>query len=118
MQWRAGSTIFKEGDPGAHLFLVTRGHASVRLVTKDGDIRLATFAAGTAFGELAILDHGPRSATVTADDEVTTWALSVSNFSALQMREPDLAIQILSALGRELCGHLRQANRTIHQLEA
>jgi hypothetical protein len=34
------------------------------------------------------------------------------------MREPDLAIQILSALGRELCGHLRQANRTIHQLEA
>jgi SulP family sulfate permease len=118
MQWPAGSTIFKEGDPGEHLFLVTRGHASVRLVTRDGDIRLATFAPGTAFGELAILDHGPRSATVTADDEVTTWALSVSDFSALQMREPDLAIQLLSALGRELCGHLRQANRTIHQLEA
>jgi sulfate permease, SulP family len=118
MQWPPGSTIFKEGDPGSHLFLVTRGHASVRLMTKDGDIRLATFAPGTAFGELAILDHGPRSATVSADDELTTWALSVDGFNTLQRREPDLAIRLLSALGRELSGHLRQANLTIHQLEA
>jgi anti-anti-sigma factor len=117
IHWPAGSTIFKEGDPGSHLFMVTRGHASVRLATRDSDIRLATFAPGTVFGELAILDHGPRSATVTADDEVTTWALSVGGFHALQSREPGLAIRILSALGRELCGHLRQANMTIHQLE-
>ncbi len=116
-QWPAGSTIFKEGDPGSHLFLVTRGHASVRLPTRDGDIRLATFAPGTAFGELAILDHGPRSATVTADDEVAAWLLGVSQFDALQAREPDLAIRLLAALGRELSGHLRQANMTIHQLE-
>jgi sulfate permease, SulP family len=117
IHWPAGSTIFKEGDPGSHLFMVTRGHASVRLATKDSDIRLATFAPGAVFGELAILDHGPRSATVTADDEVTTWALSVGGFHALQSREPGLAIRILSALGRELCGHLRQANMTIQQLE-
>jgi hypothetical protein len=50
-QWPADSIIFKRGDPGSDLFLVTRGHASVRLPTKDGDIRLATFAPGTAFGE-------------------------------------------------------------------
>ena len=116
-QWPAGSIIFKKGDPGSHLFLVTRGHASVRLPTKDGDIRLATFAPGTAFGELAILDRGPRSATVTADDEVAAWALSVSQFNALQLREPALAILVLTALGRELSGHLRQANMTIHQLQ-
>jgi len=116
-QWPAGSTIFREGDPGTHLFLVTRGHASVRLAMKDGDIRLATFAPGTAFGELAILDRGPRSATVTADDEVATWALGVGQFDALQIREPELAIRLLAALGRELSGHLRQANMTIHQLE-
>jgi sulfate permease, SulP family len=118
MQWAAGSTVFRQGDPGSHLFLVTRGHASVRLMTKDGDIRLATFAPGTVFGELGILDRGPRSATVTADDELATWALSTANFHALQEQEPDLAIRILSALGRELCGRLRQANMTIHQLES
>jgi CRP-like cAMP-binding protein len=115
--WPAGSTIFREGDPGSHLFLVTRGHASVRLAMKNGDIRLATFPPGTAFGELAILDHGPRSATVTADDEVAAWALGVIQFNALRMREPDLATRLLTALGRELSSHLRQANMTIHQLE-
>src|SRR4029079_1537224 len=95
MQWPAGTTIFREGEPGTHLFLMMSGHASVRLTTPDGDIRLATFAPGTVFGELAILDHGPRSATVTADDEVAAWALSANSFEALQAEQPDIAIRIL-----------------------
>jgi MFS superfamily sulfate permease-like transporter len=115
---QAGSTIFSEGDPGSHLFLVTRGRASVHLVSNDRDIRLATFAPGTVFGELAILDRGPRSATVTADDALTVFALGADDFRALQAKEPDIAVKILSALGRELSVRLRQANRTIHQLEA
>ncbi|HEY0223325.1 MAG TPA: SulP family inorganic anion transporter [Pseudolabrys sp.] len=116
--WPAGSTIFKEGDPGSHLFFVTRGRASVRLLSPGRNIRLATFAPGSVFGELALLDQGPRSATVTADEEVTTWALSEDSFKALQAEEPGIAIQILAALGRELSGRLRRANMTIHQLEA
>ena len=116
--WPAGSTIFQEGDPGSHLFLVARGRASVHLMSKDRNIRLATFAAGSVFGELALLDKGPRSATVTVDEEMTTWALSEDNFKILQTKEPDIAIQILEALGQELSGRLRQANLTIHQLEA
>jgi MFS superfamily sulfate permease-like transporter len=115
---QAGSTVFSEGDPGSHLFLVTRGRASVHLVSNNRDIRLATFAPGTVFGELAILDRGPRSATVTADDGLTVFALGADDFLALQAKEPDVAVKILSALGRELSVRLRQANRTIHQLEA
>ena len=49
---------------------------------------------------------------------MTTWALSEDNFKILQTKEPDIAIQILEALGQELSGRLRQANLTIHQLEA
>jgi MFS superfamily sulfate permease-like transporter len=116
--WPAGSTIFKEGDPGSQLFLVVRGRASVRLGVQSGDIRLVTFAPGTLFGEMALLDRGPRSATVTADDEVVAWGLSLQSFDILREKDPDLAVQVLSALGRELSGRLRQANRTIHQLEA
>jgi CRP-like cAMP-binding protein len=86
-------------------------------MSKDRNIRLATFAAGSMFGELALLDKGPRSATVTVDEEMTTWALSEDNFKILQTKEPDIAIQILEALGQELSGRLRQANLTIHQLE-
>jgi CRP-like cAMP-binding protein len=54
---------------------------------------------------------------VAADDEVTTWALNGRTFDTLCRDEPDLAIQLLAALGRDLGGRLRQANRNIHQLE-
>jgi anti-anti-sigma regulatory factor len=114
-----GSVIFRQGDPGKELFIVTRGHASARLnQPSGGDIRLATFEPGTVFGELAILDGGPRSATVTADDDVGCCVLSEANFSALMNDAPPIAIKLLANLGRELSGRLRRANRTIHQLES
>lgn len=116
--YQAGATIFKQGDPGSHLVLLTQGSASAHLAVEGGQIRLATFAPGTMFGEVAILDSGPRTATVTADGEVRTWSLSGAAFHTLQTKEPDLAILILSGLGRELSGRLRQAHRTIQQLEA
>jgi len=88
-------------------------------MSEGRNIRLATFAPDSVFGELALPDR-PRSSTVTvtADEEVTPWALSGRTFDTLRRDEPDLAIQLLAALGRELGGRLRQANRTIHQLES
>jgi len=68
--WSAGEVIFRSGDPGSALYLVTRGRASVHIRHDDGDIRLVTFAAGAVFGELALLDRGPRSATVTAEEDM------------------------------------------------
>jgi anti-anti-sigma regulatory factor len=117
-EWTAGNTVFEQGDPGKYLFFVTCGRASARLQSGGGGIRLATFAPGTVFGELALLDGRPRSATVTADDALTTYALSDEGFRSLQAREPEVAIKILAALGGELSHRLRQANMTIHQLEA
>ena len=114
-----GSVIFRQGDPGRELFIVTRGRASARLhQPSGGDIRLATFAPGTVFGELAILDAGPRSATVIADDDVRCCVLGDERFSALMRDAPHIAIKLLANLGRELSGRLRRANRTIHQLES
>src|SRR5581483_8450372 len=57
-----GSVVFREGDPGKELFFIVKGTASAYLHQPNGgDIRLVTFAPGTVFGELAILDAGPRS---------------------------------------------------------
>jgi sulfate permease, SulP family len=113
-----GKIIFREGDPGSELFIVTKGRASAYLnLINGGDIRLATFAPGTIFGELAILDTGPRSASVVADDEVICYVLSEQQFAALAKDAPAVAIKLLSGLGRELSRRLRRANQTIHQLE-
>jgi sulfate permease, SulP family len=114
-----GKIIFSEGEAGRELFIVTKGHASAYLNQPDGrDIRLATFAPGSVFGELAILDAGPRSASLVADDEVTCYVLSDAQFAVLAKDAPGIAIKLLSGLGRELSKRLRRANRTIQQLES
>jgi sulfate permease, SulP family len=114
--WPSGYVIFRHGDPGSSLYLVTHGRASVHLWHDDGDIRLATFAAGAVFGELALLDRGPRSATITVDEDLTGFGLSETSFTVLRQEQPDLAIKLLSALGRELSVRVRHANMTIQQL--
>jgi len=76
-----------------------------------------TFAPGTAFGELAILDRGKRSASVIAEEDLVCYVLSEEAFTALSAEAPGAAIKLLANLGRELSGRLRRANWTIHQLE-
>jgi SulP family sulfate permease len=115
--WPAGHVIFRHGDPGSSLYLVTRGRASVHLRHDDGGIRLVTFAAGAVFGELALLDRGPRSATITVDEDLLGFGLSEASFNVLCQKQPDIAIKLLSALGRELSVRIRYANMTILQLE-
>ena len=69
------------------------------------------------FGELALLDRGPRSATITADEGLKGFGLSEASFAVLCQQQPDLAIKLLTALGRELSVRIRYANMTIQQLE-
>jgi CRP-like cAMP-binding protein/anti-anti-sigma regulatory factor len=113
-----GRVIFSEGDPGKELFIIVKGTASAYLrQSNGGDIRLVTFAPGTVFGELAILDAGARSASVIANTDLVCHVLSEAEFAVLSARNPSVAIKLLASLGRELSGRLRRANRTIHQLE-
>jgi sulfate permease, SulP family len=113
-----GSVIFREGDPGRNLLMITKGTASVYVqLPGSGRIRLATFGPGTTFGELALLDEGPRSATVMADDDLICYSLSKDDFAALANEQPAVAIKLLASLGRELSKRLRVANGTIQELE-
>ena len=113
-----GAVVFREGDPGDEVMIVARGTASAYLHVPGGsDIRVATFAPGTVFGELAILDREPRSASVVADSELVCYGLSRDDYVALAEKSPTAAIRFIAAIGRELSRRLRTANRTIHQLE-
>jgi CRP-like cAMP-binding protein len=75
-----------------------------------------TFSAGAVFGEFALLDQQPRSATVRADSTLDCWILSVEEFNRLRDEEPLCAIKLLANLGRELSLRLRGANQTIRVL--
>lgn len=114
-----GEIVFREGDEGHELFIITRGSASVKMSLPGADrsTRLVTFAPGTVFGEIALLDTERRSATVEADDAMTCYVLPDGAFRRLSTDHPGVAIKLLTNLGRELSGRLRRANRIIYQLD-
>jgi len=113
-----GEVVFREGEAGKELYIIAKGAASVRLRLPGTDrtTRLMTFAPGTVFGELALLDEEARSATVEADEDLVCYVLGHENFVTLTQQNPTVAIKLLTNLGRELAGRLRRANRTIYQL--
>jgi MFS superfamily sulfate permease-like transporter/CRP-like cAMP-binding protein len=116
--YEAGRVIFREGDPGNELFVVAKGTATASLRQgSGGEIRLVTFAPSTVFGELAVLDAGARSATVTADHELVCYVLTGKDFASLSERSPAVAIKLLANLARRMSHRLRDANRTIQLLE-
>ena len=117
-EYAPGSELFRAGEPGDEMFIIAKGSASAFVRhPAGGDMRLVTFAQGTVFGELAILDAGARSATVSTRDGLVCHVLSRDNFAALAEKAPATAIKLVSNLGSLLSHRLREANRTIQQLE-
>ena len=116
--FKRGEIVFREGAPGREMFIIAKGTASVhvQLPGTARTTRLVTFSPGTAFGELALLDRGKRSATVEADGYLVCHVLPLPQFDAIAREHPAAAIRLLHNLDRELAARLRLANRTIHML--
>jgi CRP/FNR family transcriptional regulator, cyclic AMP receptor protein len=94
----AGHVICRQGDAGTELLLVVDGEAAV---DRDGR-RLRVMGPGEAFGELALLDRGPRSATVTAQTDARLLVLAEPDFSMLVDEIPALAHRLLALLATRL----------------
>jgi anti-anti-sigma factor len=115
-----GEAVIREGDQSRELFIIVRGAASVRirLPGEEREKRLATFATGTVFGEIALLDKQPRSATVQADEELVCYVLDESAFETLKAKHPLLGLKLLTNIGRELGRRVRRTTATVYQLES
>ena len=112
--YKAGETIIHIGDAAKEIFLLARGSVSV-IIPQDngGRRRLATFSAGMVFGEMAAIDHSPRSAIIVADTDVECDVLSLENFERLGVCHPSPKIKLLKNLTLSLCRRLRKANREL-----
>ena len=109
-----GEVIVQFGAPAGELFFLARGCASVTIPLAGGtQKRLATFSAGMAFGEMALLDRAPRSAAVTADTEVECDLLTLEHFEQLGESHPRIKSLLLRNLALGLSRKLRKANREI-----
>jgi CRP/FNR family transcriptional regulator, cyclic AMP receptor protein len=99
----AGEIIFREGDDSDTCYVVQTGHARATREHADGrQITLATFGPGDIFGELAMFDDERRSATLEATDDLEVLGILGDDMRALMRRHPDIAVQLVIALGRRL----------------
>ena len=94
-----GQTLFQAGDPGDSLFIVQSGEIELFIKDTAGQkIVLATASQGDMFGELAMLDSGPRTATAVAIKESDVLVLDRDDLVLLFQRKPEAALQMLAAL--------------------
>jgi CRP-like cAMP-binding protein len=98
----AGQSLFLKGDNGDSLFIILKGSVKVH----DGEHEFARLSVNEFFGELSLLDHEPRSASVTALDECTMLQLSQGPFYEAIGRNPE----VLKSILRTLCHRIRIMN--------
>lgn len=94
----AGTVVAREGEPGVGLFIITEGTAEVTI----GGKKKIMLGPGDFFGEIALLDGGPRTATVTAVSDVKLLGLTEWVFRGLMMEHPPIAIKTLQAMADRL----------------
>ena len=104
--FKAGDIIFQEGDPAAELFVVKSGTVEIRV----GNHLIDTLGERSIFGEMALIDHGPRSATAVAQTDTTLIPLGDKGFSLLVAYTPNFALSVLRVLAK----HLRAVDANIH----
>jgi len=93
-----GHVLTKEGAPGGECFIIADGLAIATLRKK----RLATLGPGSFFGEMSILDHGPRTATIVADTPMHLLVLDPRSFVTLLDDVPSVARKIMRVLAERL----------------
>lgn len=108
--FKAGDVIAEEGKSGIGFFVIESGTAKA----SHGHSELGTLGPGSSFGEVALVDEGPRSASVTAETELHCWGLSAWEFRPLAETNATVAWN----LARIIAGYMRLATRELDDAEA
>ena len=106
-------SIFEEGQPGAALFLILDGKIAIEICRETSTTRLAVLDGGAFFGEMALLDETPRSATARALERTRTLALYRNDLNGLVQRDAKTACQIYRSLAGMIGDRLRLTNELV-----
>jgi len=105
--FNAGDIIFKEGDPGSSMYVITVGTVEVSKLINNQKVVLAKLDKGSVFGEMALIDNQDRSATVKALTEVDSFEINQILFNELLQEVPSW----MRAFYQILVERLREANK-------
>ena len=114
-EFKTGEVICREGDPGDKMWLLVKGSVSVRLDVADNRVsrRITSLTRGTVFGEMALIEGAPRSATIVADEDVACYELNDKDFGLLLREKPAIAATVMRNTARELARRLRRTSEDL-----
>ena len=117
--YKADEVIFREGDEGETMDLVSRGCVSILFDINEGrrKKRVASFGEGVFFGDMALLEEKPRSASAIAEEDTELFALTRSDYMQLLETEPKIASKIQFGIACELSARLRSTSDELRALE-
>lgn len=102
VRFKAGDVIIRENDEGEAAYIIERGRVKVTREIDGREIRLAELGPGEPFGEMSMIDEKPRSATVTALEDIVAREVHRETFFRSLQSDPDVAIHLLRALFERL----------------
>lgn len=94
----AGTVVVEQGQLGREAFIVLDG----RVVVKRGGKKITQLGAGTVVGELSLLDHGPRTATVICETDCTLYVIDQRHFRGVIEHSPSIAMKLLGTLASNI----------------
>lgn len=114
--YAASDTVCLEGDASDFMCFVVSGTLRVlKRVSAEEEIAIATMVAGHSFGEMALLEKAPRSATVIAQRESVLIILTRKGFDQFKLRHPQGAMVMLANVATQLSAHLRRTSDQLAQ---
>jgi len=114
--YRQGETLFSEGEIGRAVFIIKSGQVELTKKTAHGqNRRLGILGPGQIFGEMALLENRPRSATANVIEEGTIHLLYASTMESLIRRYPDAGVRLMRNMAMMLSSLLRRTNEKMEE---
>ena len=111
-QYAPGDYIFQEGDSGEEMFIIHAGKVNITKKTDEGEKVLVTLSSGDFFGEMAVIDKAPRSASAVAAEDTTCIVLNEELFEQQMQRNAKIVKKIL----KNMSARLRAMNEQLQNL--
>jgi CRP-like cAMP-binding protein len=105
--------VFSENEPGTELYIIQRGVVKITKIVEDNEVLLAMLKPGDIFGEMALLENKPRSASAIANEDCTLMAVNKANFERMVQTQPQLITKLTILLAERIWFIYKQLANTL-----
>ena len=112
-QYPKDTMLFAEGESGPELYIIQKGSIRITKIVDDNEVLLALLKAGDIFGEMALLENKPRSASAIANEDSVLMAVNRANFKGMVVEQPKVISRLTSSLAERIWNLYRQLRNTL-----